>query len=223
MELRLTYPDSQNQQLREVIADTPIAIGCNITYMPKRVNSQSVFQIVIFHPTIKPYHALITEDNGRLRFTDDRDRPIAFNQDSLNLGQISLSLTGDFELTSAGDSQDIQEDRGNQASNQTNRCQKQVGFLFKRTCDRTTAVGCPHCSDTAGDDLNNSGSYSEYVYYSNYGSYDNDYDTWGYDYYRRRDYYYYDHHHRRVGFTEADNRAFETEGDRDFEQDYSAS
>ena len=47
--------------------------------------------------------------------------------------------------------------------------------------------------------------------------------TTGHTYYRDRFHYHYDCDQRRVEFTEADNMAFESEGNQDFEQDYSAS
>ena len=214
MEIKLIYPDSQTQQLREIIADTPIAIGCNISCMPKQVDSQAVFQIVIFQPTIKPYHALITANNGRLKVRDDRDRAIKIEVDSLTLGTVSLSLLGDFSPT--WETASNEENLGESNFNESNRCQKMVGFLFKRICDRTTSVDCPHCKQVEQDfDV-----YAiDYGYYENYGSYD----TWGHTYYRDRHHYHYDYYNRRVEFTEADNVAFETEGDRDFEQNFSAS
>lgn len=98
-------------------------------------------------------------------------------------------------------------------------CTRQVGFLFKRRCGRTSAAGCSHCQNGR---VNNDPFFYDYdTYYPGYGSYRRGY--WGHSYYRDRDRYYYDANRRSTDFTEADGESFEHEGDQDYEMDLDAS
>lgn len=97
-------------------------------------------------------------------------------------------------------------------------CQNRVGFLFKRTCGRTSPTGCRYCRGTGV--LSNDIFYNDYdSYYPGYGRYR----YWGSSYYSNRHNYYYDRDSERMAFTEADSAAFEEEADMDFEQDLEAS
>lgn len=99
-------------------------------------------------------------------------------------------------------------------------CDRQVGFLFKRRCGRTTRAGCPFCKGGRVQD-NDPYFYEDYDYYPGYGSYHRG--GWGYPYYSNRDLYYYDRERGMMDFTEADAAAFESEGDQDYEMDMGAS
>lgn len=99
-------------------------------------------------------------------------------------------------------------------------CNKQVGFLIKRRCGRTTPAGCKFCRNGQVK-LDQSLYADDYNLYPNYGSYRGSY--WGSNYYYNRDRYYYDSSNRRVDFTEADGASFEDESDQDYEMDLDAS
>lgn len=100
------------------------------------------------------------------------------------------------------------------------RCDRKVGFLFKRRCGRTTTEGCQYCQNgrqPAGYDPYT----DDYGLFPGYGHYGRHH--WGYHYYSNRDRYYYDPASRRVDFTEADGKSFEEEEDQGYEMDLEAS
>lgn len=99
-------------------------------------------------------------------------------------------------------------------------CDRKVGFLFKRTCDRTTALGCPYCRDGQSK-LDQDPYWLDYDLYPGYGIYRPG--SWGYEYYRDRAYYCYNRESRNVDFTEADAASFEEELDTDYEMNFGAS
>ncbi len=101
-----------------------------------------------------------------------------------------------------------------------NPCDRKVGFLFKRPCNRTTTAGCSHCRNGQIDPARDLYQ-DDYAYYPNYGRYRRGY--WGHDYYHDRDHYSYDPNRRSVDFNESDAASFEQEGDRDYEMDLDAS
>ena len=99
-------------------------------------------------------------------------------------------------------------------------CDRQVGFLFKRRCGRTSPQDCRDCKN--GTLRPNQTLYAEdYVYYQGYGNYSPG--RWGADYYSNRDRYYYDSNTRNVDFNESDAASFEQEGDSDYEMSLDAS
>ncbi|PZD75231.1 hypothetical protein C1752_00119 [Acaryochloris thomasi RCC1774] len=98
------------------------------------------------------------------------------------------------------------------------RCDRKVGFLFKRPCERTTPQGCPYCRN---GQANNDPYFYDYDLYPNYGRYGRGY--WGYSYYRDRDRYAYNSDSRNVDFTEADAASFEDETDTDYETSFGDS
>ena len=98
-------------------------------------------------------------------------------------------------------------------------CNRQVGFLFKRRCGRTSTAGCSHCQNGRSQD--DPFFYDYDTYYPGYGRYNRGY--WGHSYYRDRHRYYYDSDRRSTDFTEADGESFEQEGDQDYEMDLDAS
>ena len=203
MEIKLTYLDAHNQQPRTVVVNTPVAIGYDITLMPRQIEGVAVFHLFILNRSLNPYHALITEWQGKLKVLDIKsNQEIPVSQNCFILGRVKITAE---QLASEPQINDYGH----------HRCQKMVGFLFKRPCDRLDSTDCPYCH--GGNQFDN--YESDYDYYQDYG----EYNTWGYQYYRDRDLYYYDADNRCVEFTEADNIAFEEECDRDFEQDFSAS
>ena len=99
-------------------------------------------------------------------------------------------------------------------------CNRQIGFLIKRRCGRTTSEGCRYCRNGQVDESEDPYR-DDYDLYPGYGRYGRSY--WGYHYYSNRDRYYYDPDSRRVDFTEADAASFENERDQDYEVDLDAS
>lgn len=99
-------------------------------------------------------------------------------------------------------------------------CDRTIGFLFKRPCDRTTALGCPYCRDGQSK-LDQDPYWLDYDLYPNFGTYRPG--SWGYEYYRDRAYYFYNRQSRNVDFTEADAASFEEESDTDYEMNFGAS
>ncbi len=108
----------------------------------------------------------------------------------------------------------------NSAFNAAGICTRQVGFLIKRPCGRTSTEGCPHCRNGQVP-INQDPYVDDYNLYPGYGEYGRNY--WGYHYYSNRDRYYYDPDTRQVDFTEADAASFEEEADQDYEMDLDAS
>jgi hypothetical protein len=100
------------------------------------------------------------------------------------------------------------------------RCDRKVGFLFKRRCGRTTTAGCPDCRNGQLDPQRDRYA-DDYAYYPDYGNYGHG--RWGHRYYHHRHAYYYDSDTRNVDFNESDVASFEQEGDRDYEMDLDAS
>lgn len=206
MKLKLTYLDTATQKSKELVVKTPVAIGCDFGVLPAEIDRQAVSHVLVSDASINSYHALIAERQGRIVVTDVYNNcPVGISKNRFTIGEVKF----DFEIVDEVSESEL-------LSNSANKCQKMVGFLFKRPCDRISSIDCPHCNSD-GNDLDD--YESDYVYYENYGNYHD----WGYTYYRDRHYYHYDCDNRRVEFTEADNVAFEEEGDRDFERDYSAS
>lgn len=99
-------------------------------------------------------------------------------------------------------------------------CDRTIGFLFKRPCDHTTALGCPYCNNGQSK-LDQDPYWLDYDLYPNFGSYRPG--NWGYEYYRDRAYYCYNRQSRNVDFTEADAASFEEELDTDYEMNFGAS
>ena len=99
-------------------------------------------------------------------------------------------------------------------------CQRQVGFLFKRRCGRTSTKGCRDCQNGR---LNSERDLyaEEYAWYESFGDYS--VGNWGDAYYYDRDRYSYDPATRNVDFNESDAASFEEEGDHDYEMELDAS
>ncbi|BDM82218.1 hypothetical protein AM10699_50820 [Acaryochloris marina MBIC10699] len=135
------------------------------------------------------------------------------------------AISGDSRSTSLSGMAQIPTERPAQTA-QANRssrewvCDRKIGFLFKRNCDRTTALGCPYCLDGQSK-LNQDPYWLDYDLYPGYGTYRPG--SWGYEYYRDRAYYCYNRESRNVDFTEADAASFEEELDTDYEMNFGAS
>lgn len=134
-------------------------------------------------------------------------------------------VSADHRSTPLSDMARIPEERPEQTT-QANRssgewvCDRTIGFLFKRRCDRTTALGCPYCRD--GQSKLDQDPYGlDYDLYPNFGTYRPG--SWGYKYYRDRAYYCYNRESRNVDFTEADAASFDEELDTDYEMNFGAS
>ena len=198
----------QSAVRREPLLETPIALGSDFAQMPGEISGERVSRVVLADNRVSPYHSLIQDRNGELIITDQNSSTgtlinnvqlpssTLLNRDRICLGSVEIEVRTDVSISTQG-------------------CDKMVGFLFKRRCGRTDTRGCTYCEDGRSS----AEPYTEYSYYQGYGTYDD----WGSYYYHRRHDYYYNRETGDVDFTEADSEAFETETDRDFEQDFGAS
>lgn len=189
MRIKLTYQDPDTQQQKETSVNTPVAIGCDTDYIPDDMDSLIIDNLSIFS-----CHAIIKEERGQPKVRiHHNNKEVKVTNNCFTLGTVKITL------------EVLQDTSG--------RCQKMVGFLFKKKCNRISTHNCPYCNHP------NDEYQSDYDYYEDYGSYN----RWGRRYYRDRVYYRYDCDNRNVEFTEADNVAFQEEYDSDFEQNFSAS
>lgn len=202
MQIQLNWIDPNTQERREPLLETPVAIGRNFASMPAEINGRKVSRVVINDDLIADYHALIDWVNQELIISvQQTNMGIKINDFLVNNGSLrnndSLQIgTCEIQIKLAT----------------SNTCDRMVGFLFKRRCDRTDKTGCPHCDESYDND---------YAFYANYGNYRNG--SWGHNYYEERDYYFYDPYTGSVTFTEADAVSLEHENDTDFEYDMGAS
>jgi hypothetical protein len=200
------------------IVDTPVALGREIALMPGMYEGDRVTRIVLADDQVADYHALIVEQEGELRVTDQsqgrglRVNGVVMSESSLQEGdrvQIgAYDLQIQLQLAAAGVNS---EPSSASQFNDQGECDRMVGFLFKRRCGRTSQVGCPYCHD---GQVNEDPYFYERSYYSGYGTYDRGY--WGST-------YYYSSGTRNVDFTDADSASFEREMDTDYERDMGAS
>ncbi|MEM7552789.1 MAG: FHA domain-containing protein [Cyanobacteria bacterium P01_A01_bin.84] len=238
MQVRLTWEDPNTGQVKTPVVETPIAIGRDFSRMPKEINGKRVARMTIDDDLIADYHFLIDWQNGQLVATnqyvlsgvsvnhrigdgnisgkklEDGDRinisaceiTVNFVNSSNLSSNLPEKLEQDPELKFRSD------DKG------VTRCNRMVGFLVKRRCDRTDRTGCDYCSD-----INHTDAVYEYdyAYYENYGDYSSGY--WGHTYYRERHKYSYDPQSGNVDFTEADAESFTSEEDREFEVNFDVS
>ena len=203
MQIKLSWLDPVTRESRQSTFAIPVALGKKIASMPQIIEGKRVSRLVLQDEEIADYHALIYIENGELQVLDSSTTGIKVNDKQIFRSKLTngdhLQICS-YEIT---------------ISSETEQCDRMVGFLFKRKCDRTSKNGCLDCND---DGLY---TYQEYGYYPNYGNYSRGY--WGADYYYERDRYFYDPATGNVDFTEADNVSLEAEGDEDFELDMGAS
>ncbi|MEA5515510.1 FHA domain-containing protein [Nodularia sp. UHCC 0506] len=202
MQIQLSWIDPNTEERREPLFTTPVAIGKNFEEMPAEINDKLVSRVVIADDLVAGYHVLITEENQRL---------IAISQDS-NMGMKINSLHKSNGSLKDGDRLQVGNCEIVVNLTATNLCDRMVGFLFKRRCDRTDQTDCPYCYQSYEED---------YAFYSGYGNYRSGY--WGDNYYDNRDGYFYDPSTGNVNFTEADAISLERESDGNFEYDMGAS
>ena len=202
MQIQLFWIDPNTEERREPLLNTPVAIGSNFQEMPQEINGEPVSRVVILDDLIADYHILITWESQKLIvIAQNTQRGVKINGlqrnnaslkdgDRLQIGicEIMVSLVG------------------------TNVCDRMVGFLFKRRCDRTDQTDCPHCDQSYEED---------YAFYANYGNYDSG--GWGNNYYDDRNSYFSEPYTANVNFTEADSVSLEGESDASFEYDMGAS
>lgn len=215
MQIQLNWIDPTTGKRQQPLLKTPITLGRKFALMPQTLAGEKVSRVVLANDQVSDYHALIDFQDGKFlvfdqnSITGTRINGIQLpsselrNGDRLQIGlyKIAISLTS---VTSSA------EDSG--------RCDRLVGFLFRRRCDRTSRIGCPYC----GGNVDNAPYfYQEHSYYPGYGNYDSGY--WGSEYYYERDHYSYNPETGNVDFTEADNASLEMAADEDFELDMGAS
>lgn len=214
MQIQLSWTDAETGSPRSPVLSTPIALGREFVLMPSVMEGQRVSRMVLSDDRVEPYHALIVERAGELLITSHGNAEVSVNGvvlpsstlidgDHIQLGPFQIQVRCSVEQPSPSAS---------------GRCNRMVGFLFKRRCDRTSSVGCPYCNQEHEE---NDSYFYEHRWYSNYGSYHSG--QWGYSYYHDRDCYSYNPDTRNVDFTEADSAAFTQEGEIDYEQDVGAS
>jgi hypothetical protein len=213
MQLQLIWKDELSHKIRQPILETPITLGSEFAAMPDFLEDIRVSRIVIYDETVLPYHVLIEEINGQIIVSDQSNSKgifinniqlpssTLFDGDKIRLGniEIEIKLEINTQITKEND----------------NQCENMLGFLVKRRCLNSKAVGSNYCEQCQSQ-LN---AYEQdYNYYPDYGRYD----SWGSHYYHNRS-SYYDNDADNVAFTEGDAVAFESEMDQDFEQDMGAS
>lgn len=202
MQIQLSWIDPNTEERREPLFTTPVAIGKKFEEMPAEINGKLVSRVVIADDLVAGYHVLITGENQRLMVIS-QDPNMVMQINGLQKSNGSLK---DGDRLQVGSCEIVV----NLAS--SNVCDRMVGFLFKRRCDRTDQTDCPHCDQSYEED---------YAFYADYGSYRSG--GWGNNYYDQRDYYFYDPYTGNVNFTEADAVSLEREGDGNFEYDMGAS
>lgn len=250
MQIQLVWTDPKSDKNYQPQLQPPVALGRSFNLMPGTHLGQAVSRIVLNDDAVQPFHALLEVRQGSVWLCSQADTQIngvTVTEGVLTHGdQIQI---GPFELTFAVTSEVTTETEAtrNKASavkvdkratspqlvaetpqqtaqiNRSSRewvCDRKVGFLFKRNCDRTTALGCPYCLDGQSK-LDQDPYWLDYDLYPNFGTYRPG--SWGYEYYRDRAYYCYNRESRNVDFTEADAASFEEELDTDYEMNFGAS
>ncbi|MEM7724909.1 MAG: FHA domain-containing protein [Cyanobacteria bacterium P01_A01_bin.45] len=237
MQVKLTWQDPNTGEVKTPVLKAPIAIGRNFSRMPEEINSEKVVKIVIDDDLIADYHFLIDWQNSELVATNQYILSDINTSHGISNGNISGKKLQDgdrlnisaCEITIHFLNSPILEESSSSESNsnpskiqenieQEFRCERMIGFLVKRRCDRTDRTGCEYCNDI--NDTITTYEY-DYAYYENYGDYSSA--SWGENYYQERHKYSYDPKSGNVDFTEADAESFTTEKDSEFEVNFDAS
>lgn len=246
MPIQLTWTDPKSGKTYQPQLQPPIALGRSFNGMPGMQAGQAVSRIVLDDETVQGFHALLELRNDEIWLNSQAEsrvngaivtEELLQQGDRIQIGPFELKLILAEDISDsvqpmesnadpaplAGLAQVAAELPGQVAEAMGKAteewvCDRKVGFLFKRRCDRTTALGCPYCRDGQID-------HDPYVYdyelYPGYGTYRPG--NWGYEYYRDRAYYCYNRESRNVDFTEADAASFENESDTDYEMNFGAS
>jgi FHA domain len=210
VQIQLSWIDPATGKSQQPMLQVPIALGREFALMPSILEGKRVSRVVLDDDLVSGYHALIDFQDSLIIIDQNSTNGTKINghqlpnselrnSDRLQIGnyEISINLTATSSVENSG------------------KCDRMVGFLFKRRCDRTSSLGCTYCENNAPY------FYQEYSYYPDYGNYNRG--NWGYEYYHDRDCYSYNRDTGNVDFTEADNASLEMEGDEDFELDMGAS
>ncbi len=229
MRLQITWTDLDTQQVRSPILEPPIAFGREFGEMPSTFKGQPVQRMVLKSEQVLPFHALLIEKAGQLMILGRqggagvRVNGTASETQPVNSGDLITIGPFEVEVTALPAEESLPSSCSTASSagfGADGRCDREVGFLFKHRCGRTTSEGCPDCRNgqiEPGQDLYQ----ADYAYYPNYGNYGHGY--WGHSYYHNRHHYYYDPHSRQVDFNESDAASFEQVDDQDYETDLDAS
>lgn len=205
MRIQLTWTDPITGRQQQPTLEPPIAIGKEFARMPAEINGRKVSRMLIKDSSIADYHLLIDwQYQGMILYDQSNGMSIQVNGE-----QVSTLKLGNDDIINIGICQIII----NFDASSNWQCDRTIGFLFKRRCDRTDPTNCPHCENDIYE-------YNEYSYYQGYGSYEQN--NWGNRYYQNRNNHSYNSETGNVDFTEADTASFESEQDR-FETDMGAS
>ncbi|HLO87087.1 MAG TPA: FHA domain-containing protein [Nostocaceae cyanobacterium] len=189
MQINLSWIDPQTGIRRNQLLLTPIGIGRNSDQIPSRINNNTVSKLIIPDVSIADYHALIYTPNRDI-FIVAQNSSNGIRVNGIELNEARLQEGDRIQIGSCEITISLTASSGWV-------CNRMVGFLFKRRCDRTTPENCPDCNQSYEDD---------YSYYPGYGRYR-----------------YYESYRRNPDFTEADAASFDTESDTDFESNFDAS
>ena len=212
MLIQLIWKESETRREQKSVLETPVALGRVLNAMPEVIDAIPVSRLVLKDNQIAGYHALIVESNGELLVVDQNTSTgtlvngLSFpsctvvDGDEMSIGiyTIRIQLGANIQNTTA------------------EGCDRMVGFLFKRRCNRTKSVGCTDCR---GGNSDQDPYLSDRAYYPGYGGYDD----WGRTYYYQNNSALYNRENNEVDFTDADAATFEDEFDRDFEQNFGES
>jgi pSer/pThr/pTyr-binding forkhead associated (FHA) protein len=163
LRLQLSYQDPITDSPRQPTVNTPIAFGSEFTAMPGVIEDQRVSRIILGHPSIQAFHALLDEQEGQLWVTDQQtvegvlingsrqDRSVVRDGDRLQIGSCEIlvhlllpslpTATPTPETTISSTPPTVRSP----PLSSDGVCHRLVGFLFPRRCGRTNRVNCPHC------------------------------------------------------------------------------
>ncbi len=170
MQIQLSWIDSATGEYRQPKMETPLAMGREFAQMPSSLDGNRVYRIVLLDDSVSDYHALIDFQAGELRVIDQNSA----NGTCINGERLSICALKDGDRLQIGSS-DIQinftaPEREVEAVENVWKCDRNIGFLIRRQCNRTSRVDCPYCESESA--VNNYPFfYAEHSYYPSYGRY----------------------------------------------------